>query len=163
MIETTKFALAIGDNARMADMPLVTYGCVEGATIGDIIKFQLPYLNRFKGAEIEVHLSAGHCDIVRATLRNHRKQGRPIAEPEINFDSEINAIIRSYTTLVTELRGKNATLILYPLRNPLSYTPICADLRPLAPFYELGVRQLNGYIKGWGSKLNFATIANVNS
>ena len=149
-----KFKIAIGDNARSADIPSISYECVEGATIKDILRFQLPRLNRYKGTEIEVHLSAGHCDIVQATLKRHRNS-------DTDFNYYIGTILHDYTDLILQLRGMNAQLVIYPLRNPKDYTPMCAGLRPLAPYYEQGVKSLNDYICGWGSKLNFATIANV--
>lgn len=148
---TTKFAIAIGDNAHASDMPPITYGCVEGATIRDIERFQLPYLNRYKGAEVEVHLSAGHCDVVMMTLKKHRNR-------DIEFETMMGEVLHNFTDLVLNIRGKNATLVIYPLRSPKDYTPVCAGLSPLASHYDQGVKILNDYIMGWGSKLNFVTI-----
>ena len=154
-----KFKIAIGDNAREADIPPITYACVESATIKDIEKFQIPLLNRYKGAEIEVYLSAGHCDIVAASLKAHRRQGLTRSDPEFSFDACLDTILNQYTNLIINLRSeKNATLKLYMLRDPFSYTPICSGLRPLNSYYIDGVTRLNDYIKGWASKLNFATI-----
>lgn len=151
---TTKFKIAIGDNARADVVPAITYACVEGATIKDIVRFQVPYLNRYKGAPSEVYLSVGHCDVVQATLKKHRNKYE-------EFEFFMGPVVREFTDLILELRGKNASVIIYPLREPIDYTPVCAGLRPLAPYYEQGVKILNNYITGWGSKLNFVEIANV--
>ena len=143
------YEIAIGDNANFEAIPVgITYSCVEGSTIHDITRFQFRDLNH--NVKI-VHLSAGHCDICHASLATKRGA---------NFDVEMNQIIHNYTNLILSIREKtNASLTLYPLRDPKTYVPVCAKLRPLFPNYESGVKQLNAYIKGWGRKLNFTTIA----
>lgn len=126
---------------------------VSDAEFNEITNFQLPLMRHYKESDLFVHLSAGHCDIAKCAIR---AKIRPLA-----FDNDMNKLIHDYTNLVTSIRAAGAAhIILYPIRPLEKFVPDCM-LRINREHYEMGQAQLNGYIKGWGSKLNFTSVAQV--
>lgn len=136
----------------------------DGATIANIRQHQLSAAKRLVGnakQQCFITLTAGGNDISFGSMRlkARHKLG--------HFDLLMQDITRAYCDLVLDIRRTfpNSHIVLNTLYDPTDGTgklpENCGLWADIAPQYSKGRRELGQFIRGWGEKLKFGSVADI--
>jgi hypothetical protein len=136
----------------------------DGATIGDIRQHQVPAARRFVGNARDpmfITLTAGGNDISFGSIRLMQQDRLE------HFSMMMGDITRKYCDLVLDIRQlfPNSHIVLNTLYDPTDgmgkLPENCGMWARIAPQYSRGRRELGQFIKGWGEKLPWASVADI--
>lgn len=135
----------------------------DGAQIGEVMTQQVPRVRVYNEQQCVITITMGGNDI---SYRSMRTKQRNVACGD-EFQKLLSNVIRDYTDAVIEIRRQfpNSLLVLNTLYDPTDGTGLlpktCGAWADIGFQYSTGRRYLGNYIRNWGTKLNFAVVADI--
>lgn len=134
----------------------------DGASIADVMRRQLPRVQKYRKEEVVITITMGGNDI---SFNSMRLKNRNVAG--VLFRDMMTKVQHDYVNGVCEIRRQfpNSLLILNTLYDPTDGTGLlpesCGMWAEIGTQYSYGRRQLGQFIYNWGRHLNFAVVADI--